>query len=109
MKIVPFAATLVALAVAAAAPAYAQSTTQTVTFSVSAINTISFTGTPSLTIATLPSGGGSTTVSDATSTWAITSNQTGSKVSPSTPTAMPANITLAVQLAAPTGATSTGM
>jgi hypothetical protein len=113
MKVTPFAATLAALAIAAAAPAHAQaqpqSTTQSVSFAVNAINQISFTGSPSLTIATLPTGGGSTTATDATSTWAITSNQTGSKVTGSLSAAMPSNLTLAVQLGAPTGATSTGM
>lgn len=104
MKSTPFAATLVLLCLAVAASASAQ--TQTVTFAVSAVNQLSFTGTPSLTITTIPVGGAPASVTDATSTWAVTTNQTGAKVSASIPTAMNANITLGVHLAAPAGATS---
>jgi hypothetical protein len=109
MKSTPFAATLILLGLAAAAPASAQvppiSTTQTVTFAVSPINQIAFTGAPSLTIVTA-TGGTPTSITDANSSWAVTTNQTGGKVSASIPTLMPANITLSVHLAAPTGATS---
>jgi opacity protein-like surface antigen len=106
MKSTPFAATLALLCLAVAASASAQTATQTVTFAVNAIDQISFTGAPSLTITTAPTGSAPSSVTDATSSWAVTTNQTGAKVSASIPTAMPANVTLSVHLAAPAGATS---
>jgi opacity protein-like surface antigen len=110
MRSTRFAATLVVLCFAAVASASAQvqpvSATQTVTFAVNPINEIAFTGAPSLTIATAPTGGTPASVTDATSSWAVTTNQTGGKVSASLGSAMPANITLSVRLAAPAGATA---
>ena len=70
--------------------------TQTVTFAVNAINQISFTGAPSLTITTAVAGSDPTSASDATSTWNVTTNQTGAKISASIASAMPAGLTLRV-------------
>ena len=41
--------------------------------------------------------------------WAVTTNQSGAKISASIPTAMPTGLTLSVNLAAPSGATSAGL
>jgi hypothetical protein len=100
---------LVALALlVAVAPsaARAQTATQTVTFAVNAINQIAFTGAPSLTITTAVAGSAPTSVTNALSTWAVTTNQSTAKITANIPTVMPAGLTLSVNLAAPLGATS---
>jgi hypothetical protein len=102
-------APMLALAIVVSVPASAQTATQTVTFAVNAINQISATGSPSLTVTTATAGSQPTAVTDGTSTWAITTNQTGAKISASIPTAMPTGLTLSVNLAPPTGASSAGM
>jgi hypothetical protein len=98
----------IALAALAGSTAQAQSTTQTITFGVNAINQISFTGAPSLTLSTATAGSAPTSVTDATATWAVTTNQSGAKITASIPTAMPAGLTLSSSLAAPVGASSAG-
>lgn len=98
---------LVMAAVGGAAKLGAQ--TQTVTFAVNAINQTSFAGAPSLTITTAVAGSDPTSAVDATSSWNVTTNQTGAKVSANIPVAMPAGLTLKVNLAAPAGATSAGL
>ena len=95
-----------ALVALSGATAQAQTTTQTVTFAVNAINQISFAGAPSLTIVTATAGSAPTSVTDATASWAVTTNQTAAKITASIPTAMPAGLTLSANLAAPAGATS---
>jgi hypothetical protein len=102
------AAVLALVAVAVAPVAYAQTANQTVTFAVNAINQIAFTGTPSLTITTAVAGSAPTSVTDATAAWAVTTNQTGAKITASIPSAMPTGLTLSVTLGAPTGGTSAG-
>jgi hypothetical protein len=82
--------------------------TQTVTFAVNAINQISFTGAPSLTITNAVAGSDPTSATDATSSWNVTTNQSGAKISASIASAMPAGLTLKVNLTAPAGATSAG-
>jgi hypothetical protein len=92
---------------AAAGEASAQQ--QTVTFSIDPINQMSVSGNPgALTINAATAGSAPTSVSDASTTWAITTNQTGTKVTAAIDQAMPANVTLRVSLAAPTNATSAG-
>ena len=98
----------IALALVAFAAASAQAQTQTVTFAVNAINQIAFTGVPSLTITTAVAGSAPTAATDATAKWAVTCNQTGAKISASTP-AMPAGLTLSVNLTAPAVGTSLGL
>ena len=100
-------AVALALVAFAAVSAQAQTATQTVTFAVNAINQISFAGAPSLTITTAIAGSAPTSVTDASATWAVTTNQTGAKISATMP-AMPAGLTLSASLAAPAGATSAG-
>lgn len=97
-----------ALVVVAAPVAHAQTATQTVTFAVNAINQIAVTGTPSLTITTATAGSAPTSVTDATATWAVTTNQTGAKITASIASNMAAGLTLSASLAAPTGGTSAG-
>jgi len=97
----------IALLAVTAVAAQAQNT-QTVTYAVNAVNQIAFSGTPSLTITTAVAGSAPTSVTDATSSWAVTTNQTGAKISASIPTAMPTGLTLSASLAAPAGATSAG-
>jgi hypothetical protein len=97
------------LVVAAAASASAQGTaTQTVTMQVDAINLISVSGTPSLTISAAVAGGAPTSVTSTGNTWAVTTNQSGSKITASIPLAMPSGITLSASMGQPTGGTSAG-
>ena len=89
--------------------AFAQTATQTVTFEVDAINQIAVTGTPSLLINTATAGSAPTSVTSAGNTWAVTTNQTGAKITASIASAMPAGLTLSANLGAPAGATSNGL
>jgi hypothetical protein len=91
-----------------ATPARAQTAPQTVTFQVNAINQITFSGAPSLTITTAVAGSQPTPATFTTSTWAVTTNQTAAKITASIPISMPTGLTLSVDLGAPAGATSAG-
>jgi len=91
-----------------AGSAAAQTATQTVTFAVSAINQIAFSGSPSLTINTAVAGSNPTSATDASASWAVTTNQTGAKITAHLSAAMPAGLTLSTNLAAPAGASSLG-
>lgn len=101
--------TIAALVAVSAASASAQTATQTVTFQVTAINQIAVTGSPSLTINAAVAGSAPTAVTAAGNTWSVTTNQSGASITASIPTAMPAGLTLAANLVAPAGATSTGL
>jgi hypothetical protein len=97
-------AALVAVSAAFAGEASAQ--TQTVSFSVAPINEMSVSGNPAaLNITAAVAGSGPTSVTDASTTWAITTNQTGTKVTAALDLAMPAGLTLGLTLGAPSGAT----
>ena len=99
----------VALSLAIAPTAKGQFTaTQSISFSISAINQIAFVGAPSLTVTTAAAGAAPASVTNATATWAVTTNQSGAKITASIPTIMPAGVTLSSNLAAPAGATSAG-
>lgn len=91
---------------AVAGTAGAQS--QTVTFAVNAINQVAVTGSPSLTVTTAVAGSQPTSASDATAKWAVTTNQSGAKVTASIDSNMPSGLTLSANLVAPSGATSLG-
>ena len=106
MKTRNFLATMLLLAGAASA-ASAQTATQTVTFQVDAINQIAFSGSPSLVINTATAGV-DPSAATAAATWAVTTNQSGAKVTASIGSAMPSGVSLTVNLAAPAGATSAG-
>jgi hypothetical protein len=97
------------LVVAAAASVSAQNTTtQDITINVQAINKIAISGgAHTMTINTATAGQAPDDVVWATD-WAITTNQTGSKVIASIGTDMPAGVTLKVNMAEPTGATPAG-
>lgn len=107
MKILRHVVPAVALVIASAAGAQAQTGTQDVSFEVQAINQIAFTGSPSLVINTATAGSGPASAS-ASATYAITTNETNRKVTAELGSAMPAGVTLSVSLAAPAGATSAG-
>jgi hypothetical protein len=84
-------------------------TTQTVTYAVSAINEISVSGNPgALTVAMATAGSAPNAVTDATTTYAITTTEVTRKITGAINTDMPAGVTLSVTLAAPAGATSAG-
>ena len=97
------------LVIAAAASAAAQTATQTVTLQVDAINQISVAGTPSITITAAVAGGAPTSATSSGNTWAVTTNQTGAKITASIASNMPTGLTLSANLGAPTGATSAGL
>jgi len=97
-----------AFVVGAASAAAGQTATQVVTFQVTAINQIGFSGSPSLVINTATAGNNPSSASDATATWAVTTNQSGAKITASINSAMPAGVTLSVNLSAPAGASSAG-
>jgi hypothetical protein len=83
--------------------------TQTVTYEVAAINELSVSGNPgALIVSTATAGSAPDAVSDATTTYAITTNESDRKITAAIDTAMPAGVTLTANLAAPTVGTSTG-
>lgn len=96
-----------ALLAGVSAAASAQTSTQIVTFQVTAINQIAFSGSPSLTVNTATAGSGPTSAT-ASASWAVTTNQTAAKITASIGSAMPSGLTLSVNLSAPTGGSSAG-
>ena len=98
-----------ALLLMGAPAAMGQTATQTVTFQVTAVNQVAVTGAPTLIINTAVAGSAPTSATSAGNTWAVTTNQTGAKITASIPVAMPAGLTLRANLAAPAGATSSGL
>jgi hypothetical protein len=96
--------------VVVAAPLFAgSSANQTITFSISPINEIAVSGNPgALTISTATAGNPPDPVTDASTTYALTTNQTGQKITAATDVAMPSGVTLKLAMAAPAGATSAG-
>jgi CheY-like chemotaxis protein len=96
------------LIVAAAASAGAQTATQTVTFQVDAINQVSVAGTPTLAISAAVAGGAPTSATSTGNTWAVTTNQTGAKITASIASTLPSGVTLSANMAAPSGGTTAG-
>lgn len=89
-----------------AGSASAQTATSTAGYEVTAINDVSVSGNPgNLVIDAASELDG---VTDATTTWSVTTNQTGAKVTGEIDSDMPTDVTLKVELDAPTGATSEG-
>jgi len=87
----------------------ASSSSQTVGVQVSAITEISVSGNPgALNVATATAGQDPDEVSDATTTYSITTNRDNLKITGALNTAMPTGTTLKLNLEAPTGATSAG-
>lgn len=103
---------VVAFALAVSGIAMAASTaTQTVTYQVSTINEIAVSGDPgSLIINSAVSGAGSAPAeaTDASTTYALTTNGTGETISAGLDSDMPSGVTLSINLAAPTGGSSDG-
>lgn len=93
------------LAFAAAGSAAAQE--QTVGYEVKAVSEISFSGSPSLVIGQGVAGTGLTSKS-AGASYALTTNQSGMKITAQLGAALPDHVTLSVSLEAPTGGTSAG-
>jgi hypothetical protein len=83
--------------------------TQSVTYEVQAINEISVSGDPgSLIINTATAGSEPNDATDNSTTYAITTNGSNKKITGEIDTAMPTDVTLKVNLQAPTGGTSAG-
>ena len=91
----------------AATAASAQTANQTVTFQIDAINQIAFSGSPSLVVNSATAGS-NPTASTSAATWAVTTNQTGAKITASIGSNMPAGLTLSANLSAPAGGSSAG-
>jgi hypothetical protein len=82
---------------------------QTVTFEVQAINEIAVSGDPApLVITAATAGQQPASVSDNSTTYSITTNESGKSIQAALDAAMPPGLTLTIQLAAPTGASSVG-
>jgi hypothetical protein len=82
---------------------------QTVTYQVDAINEISVSDNPgNLVINSATAGSEPNDTTDNSTTWAITTNQTARKMTGSINSIMPANVTLEINLTAPTGGSSAG-
>jgi len=87
----------------------ADSDNQTVTFTVQTINEFALSGNPGpLTIDSATAGSDPTDATDSSTTYSITTNDTNKTITGSVDSAMPSGMTLSVELAAPTGATSLG-
>ncbi|MET0398068.1 MAG: hypothetical protein ABW277_14810 [Longimicrobiaceae bacterium] len=93
------------LAFAAAGSATAQE--QTVGYEVQAVSEISFSGSPSLVIGQATAGTGLTSAS-AGASYALTTNQSGMKITAQLGAALPDHVVLSVSLEAPSGGTSAG-
>ena len=107
MNVRTIIATAALLGIAQAASA--QTANQTVTIQVDAVNVIAFSGSPSLVVSTAVPGLPPSSVSDATATWAVTTNQSNAKITASLSAALPAGLTLSANLDAPAGASSNGL
>ncbi len=87
----------------------ATTATSTVTYTVGSIDAISVSGNPGpLNVTTAVAGSAPTSATDATTTYAVTTNNTARKVTGGLASAMPTGITLTASLAAPSGGTSAG-
>jgi hypothetical protein len=87
----------------------ATTATATITYTIGSIIAISVSGNPGpLNITTAVAGSAPTSATDATTTYAVTSNITAQRVTALLASTMPTGLTLSVALAPPTGGTSTG-
>lgn len=93
------------LSIAGAGSAAAQN--QTVGYEVQAVSELSFSGSPSLVISQATAGSGLTSAS-AVASYALTTNQSGMKITAQLGAALPQHVTLSVSLEAPSGGTSSG-
>lgn len=95
-----------ALLAGAAMTATAQTATQTVTFAVNAVNRISVSGPATLNVTSATAGSEPDDAVSSGLTWAVTTNGTNMKVTGALASAMPTDVTLSANLAAP-GASGT--
>lgn len=86
----------------AALPADTATTTQTATFQVDAINELGVTGNPSLAVNSATAGSAPDDATDASTTWAITTNESNKKLAGDIDTAMPTGVTLNLSVQVPT-------
>lgn len=100
-------ALLAVLVVAGVHTASAQTATQTVSYEVSAIDEITVSGTPSLTV-NAATAGSQPGAAAASGTYSITTNGSAMKITAEIDQAMDSGVTLTAAMAAPTGATSAG-
>jgi len=106
-KIQIFALTVVLVLCGSMAVFAADNVGQTVTFQVAAINEIAISGNPgAMIINTATAGLEPDAVTNALTTYSITTNGTSKKITGVLDSAMPANVVLQVTMAAPTWATS---
>lgn len=106
MKKIFFSLPAAAFTVLGLATSGAAQATATATYEVKAINEVSVSGAPAaLVISTAAQLAG---VTDKSTTWAVTTNESSKKVTGSIDTAMPAGVTLSVNLTAPSVGTSAG-
>lgn len=91
-------------------PALAANTAnQTVTIQVGSVNEIAVSGNPgALTVSTATAGSQPDAATDNSTSYNITTNGTGKKITGALNSAMPAGTTLSVSLAAPAGGSSSG-
>lgn len=97
------------LAGSARVAAAQQSATQVVTFAVNPVNALAVTGNPApLVVNTATAGSDPTAATVGGTSYAITTNQRNEKIVASLDRAMPPDVTLAIALGAPAGASSAG-
>jgi hypothetical protein len=103
-----FVAALMAAVAGLSGKAQAQSnvSSHVVSFEVQAINSITVTGSPSLTITAANAGSAPTSVT-ASASYSITTNEVDQRVTASIDEDMPSGVTLSVLLGAPSGASAT--
>lgn len=109
-KIQSIAAAILTAGILSLGSAFAGPTaTQTVTYAVSAINELAVSApTVSLTVNSATPGSAPNSVSDSSTSYDITTNEVGQKITAAINSDMPSGVTLSLGLAAPTGATSAG-
>lgn len=81
----------------------ATTATATVTYTVSSVSAITVSGNPATMVVSPPN-----TVTDASTTYSVTTNGTNQKITGAISAALPTGVSLATNLAAPTGGTSAG-
>jgi hypothetical protein len=97
------------IATLCSAGAAAQTATQVVRFQVTALSQIAVTGSPEpLVINTASAGSAPSAVTNSGTSYGITTNESNQKITASLNQSMPAGVSLAVSLAAPSGAASAG-
>src|ERR1700758_843522 len=92
MKLVRRLGVTAAAAMMISRGAQAQTATQVVTFQVDPVNQIAMSGSPSLLVNMATPGGAPTSVQTTAAQWAVTTNQSGAKITASIASAMPTGL-----------------